>query len=79
MIQTPRTESRTTIPPTATPILAPRGKEEFEGVYVPEGVALGVVMLTGVVEKRDPWRDIVLPGMGCCSHAPLRAVTKLLV
>jgi hypothetical protein len=40
-------------------------------------MALGDVTLTVVVENRDPLREMVWPGVGCCWQAPLRAITTL--
>ena len=60
--------------PTAMPTLAPRVRPPVGPVLVDRGVAEGWVMLTGVVEKREPCREIVFPGVGCCWHAPVRAV-----
>jgi len=60
--------------PTAMPTLAPRVRPPAGPVLVDRGVAEGWVMLTGIVEKREPCREIVFPGVGCCSHAPVRAV-----
>jgi len=60
--------------PTAIPILAPRVKPPVEGLKLEIGVADGVVIFAGVVEKREPLMEIVLPGVGCCWHAAVSAV-----
>lgn len=44
-----------------------------------EGVAEGVVMFTGVVEKSEPWRERVCPGGGCWVHPAVRAVRKFVI
>jgi hypothetical protein len=44
------------------------------GVKVEIGVADGEVMFVCVKEKTEPWSETVFPGVGCCSHAPSRAV-----
>ncbi len=43
----------------------------------PEGDAEGVVIFVRVVEKSEPFIDIVLPGLGCCWQAASRAVTTV--
>jgi hypothetical protein len=61
---------------TATPILAPRERPPL--LYLtPRGVAVGVVMFTGVVENSEPWIEIVLPGVGCWIHAAFKAVRTI--
>jgi hypothetical protein len=72
-MQNPAMDMRSMIAPIAIPIFAPSVRPLL-GVYTPVGVGVGEVMLTGVVEKSEPWMEMVLPGVGCCIHAAFRAV-----
>lgn len=59
------------------PTLAPRLILDDEGAKDEPGVGVGLVMLVGVMEKREPCRETVWPAAGCCWHAPLSAVITL--
>jgi hypothetical protein len=65
-MQKPVRPRRKTIPPTAIPTLAPRVSPRVETEEDPVGVVEEEVMFVRVVEKREPFMEIVFPGVGCC-------------
>jgi hypothetical protein len=75
MMQQPSRVTRKMTPPTAMPTSAPRESgPDGGGVYVGTDEFTGVVMFTGVMEKRLPCREMVEPSAGRCSHPASRAV-----
>jgi hypothetical protein len=75
----PVTARTTRMAPTAMPTLAPRDNpldliEDDDMV-----AAVGVVMFTAVVEKREPWRLRMPPALGFCWQPAMRAVKSLIM
>lgn len=60
--------------PTAMPILAGRDREDLDAAFLGDADGVGVVMLTGVVEKGVPAIERVTPAAGRWLQAAKRMV-----
>ena len=74
MTQNPRLPKTRTAAAIAIPTFAPRLIPDVDALWDDAGVLVGEVMLTCMVENKDPSRETICPGVGCCKQAPSRAV-----
>jgi hypothetical protein len=77
-MQNPIVAKRRTTPATAMPTLSPSVRPWSEAPeLLAEALELGLVMFTPVLEKREPWIEMVCPATGCCWHAASNATTSM--